>query len=115
MESQGIKEDGGASLFPHQVVDFALAHSASSHFSTFIFCIHTCTYIACILAAPTHRLYHTVALDSESEARYVRCQSCGRGPGIYLPAACCPGTCGGMPGLDLTFNKEEVILANAPT
>ena len=43
LESRRIKEDGDASLFPHQIVDFALAHSVPSHFSTYIFRIHTHT------------------------------------------------------------------------
>ena len=40
----------------------------------------TCTCTACTLAAPAHPLHYTVALDSGSEARYVRRQ--GRGLGI---------------------------------
>ena len=65
----GDKEDGGVSLFLHQIIDFAPAHFASTPATT-----------QPILAAPTHPLHHTVALDSGSEARYVRRQ--GRGLGI---------------------------------
>ncbi len=80
VERRKIKEDRGASLFPHQIVDFALAHFAPLYFPTCIFRLHTRTYTACILVAPTHPLHHTVALDSRSEAMYVRRQ--GRGLGI---------------------------------
>ena len=45
-KSQGAiedKEDGGPSLFLHQIIDFASVHFALSR---------TCTCTACILAAP---------------------------------------------------------------
>ncbi len=57
------KEDGGASLFPHQIVDFAPAPAQPVPRRTF-----------------PHPLHYTVALDSGSEARYVLRQ--GRGLGI---------------------------------
>ena len=85
LESKRIKEDGDASIFVHQIVNFAPAHFppthfAASHYSTYIFRIYIRTYIACILAALTHPIHLTVTLDSGSEARYVRRQ--GRGLGI---------------------------------
>ena len=64
-----IKEDGGSGFFPHQIIDLL------PHFLYKYQHLHSC-----ILAAPTHPLHDTVALDSGSEARYVRCQ--GRGLGI---------------------------------
>ena len=79
-----IKEDGGSSFFPHQIIDL-LPHFLYRH-------LHSC-----ILAAPTHPLYNTVALDSGSEAMYVRRQ--GRGLGIWPLAARCSWPCGSMPGL----------------
>ena len=60
------KEDGGPILFLHQIIDFAPVNFALAPAYT--------------LAAPTHPLHHTVALDSGSEARYIRRQ--GRGLGI---------------------------------
>lgn len=60
-KSPGAIEDGGPSLFLHQIIDFASVHFALAP--------EPCT--ACILAASTHPLYHTVALDSGSEDRYV--------------------------------------------
>ena len=38
------------------------------------FCTCTCISIACILAASTHLLHHTVALDNRSKVKYVYCQ-----------------------------------------
>ncbi len=58
------KEDGGASLFPHQVVDFTPAPVQP---------VLSCTF----LHPPTPLHFH---IDSGSEARNVRRQS--RGPGI---------------------------------
>ena len=65
------KEDGGASLFLHQIIDFGPAHF--THFCT-------CTYTNCIFATTTHPFHYTVAIDSGSEPRYVRRQ--GRGLAI---------------------------------
>ena len=78
--------------------------------------------LSCLLSVlsrtfPTNPLHHIVALDSRSEARYVRRQ--GRGLGtqpIYLPtfagqlAACCSRPYGGMPGLGPSLNQDEIIL-----
>lgn len=41
-----------------------------------IFCIFTCTYTACILVTLIYLLYHIIALDNGSKARYVYCQNC---------------------------------------
>ena len=60
----GNKEDGGRSLFLNQIIDFAPAHFAPAPAQP----VFNCT------------LHRTVALDSGSEARYVRRQ--GRGLGI---------------------------------
>ena len=40
VESRRIKEDRGASLFPHQIVDFTLLYSTPSYFPTCIFRIY---------------------------------------------------------------------------
>ncbi len=72
-ESKGVK--GGKEVMKDKEggvpVSFAI-RSLTSH--------RTCTCTTCTLAAHTHPLHYTVALDSGSEARYVRRQ--GRGLGI---------------------------------
>ena len=40
----------------------------------------TCICTACTLAAPTHPLHYTIALDSRSEARYI----CRQGRGLAI-------------------------------
>ena len=64
----GDKEEGGSSLFPHQIVDFHL--HLHLHLQSL--------YLAAL--SHHHPLHYTVALDSGSDARYVRRQ--GRGLGI---------------------------------
>ena len=74
LENQATMEDIRGlkrQSFPYQIFDFTPTHCASF--------LYICTYTSCILAAPTHPLHHTFALDSGSEARYVRRQSCGLG------------------------------------
>lgn len=50
------KDDGGASPFSHQIVDFTSAPASSQLLPSWNF--------------PTHLLHYIVALDRESEARY---------------------------------------------
>ena len=87
-----IKEDEGSCFFPHQIIDlvphFFVLTSTQLYFSR------------------THPpLHDTFALDSGSEARYVRRQ--GRGLGIWpLLAARRSRPCGGMPGLGCGEGKS---------
>lgn len=90
------KEGRCTSLFLHQIID--------SH------CTYICT--ACTLAAPTHLLHYTVALDNGCEARYARRQDGGQGiwPLYSSLVARCSQLCDGIPGLGPSLDEEEVIL-----
>ena len=71
-------------FLPHQIIDL-LPHFLYQHRHSYI------------LAAPTHPLHDTIALNIGTEASYIRRQ--GLGLGIWPSAACYSRPCGGMPGL----------------